>query len=272
MNIFQSILLGIVQGLTEFIPVSSTAHLLLTAWLFNWQFDSHVEFVFDILLQWGTLVAVFVYFWKDLWQIACAVPRDLLKRQPFASAEARLGWLILLATLPAGLALALKGLVEGLHQQPLAVILILMGGAALVFGSEWLGKRNRPLTALTWRDALIIGCAQVLAILPGVSRSAATICGGLACNLERPAAARFSFLMSIPALLGAGLIAILKLIELPNFTSYLPSLAFGFVAAAGVGYLSIHWLLGYLSKRSMQVFGWYRLAVGAVCLIIFFIR
>lgn len=273
MNIFQSILLGIVQGLTEFIPVSSTAHLILVPWLFNWHIDANASFVFDVLLQWGTLVAVFAYFWRDLWQIAGAVPRDLLKRQPFASAEARLGWLIVVATVPAiGIALPFKDFFEGLHQQPLAVILILMGAAALLFGSEWLGKRNRPLTALTWRDALIIGCSQALALLPGVSRSAATICGGLACNLERPAAARFSFLMSIPALLGAGLIAILKLIELPNFTSYLPSLAFGFVAAAGVGYLSIHWLLGYLSKRSMQVFGWYRLAVGAVCLIIFFIR
>jgi len=273
MSLFQSIILGITQGLTEFIPVSSTAHLILVPWLFGWAFDEDARFVFDVLLQLGTLLAVIAYFWKDLWSIARAMATDALKRRPFDSADARLGWLVGVATAPAlVIGLLFKRFFESLHHNPGVVAGILLGAAALLFASEQVGRRRRALTDLRWQDALVIGCSQALALLPGVSRSAATISGGLVRDLERPAAARFSFLMSIPVMLGAGAVAVKDLLELPNFIAYLPPLLLGALAAAIVGFLSIRWLLGYLARRSMNVFAWYRLVFGALCLAVYFLR
>jgi undecaprenyl-diphosphatase len=267
MSFFQSLVLGVVQGVTEFVPVSSTAHLILVPWLAGWKFDPKVAFVFDILLQLGTVAAVIAYFWKELAEIVRAVFRGLLERRPFATEKARLGWLIALATVPAVVVgLLFKPFFESLHQRPLAVAAILTGAAALIFGTERLGRRSRGLSSITWRDALIIGASQSLALLPGVSRSAATICGGMLCHLERPSAARFSFLMSVPILIAAGVLAVKDLLELPGFASYLPPLAAGFAASAIVGFASIHWLLSYLARHPMNVFAWYRVAMGAVCL------
>ncbi len=263
--------LGLIQGLTEFLPVSSTAHLILIPWLLNWQLDEQARFAFDVLVQLGTLAAVIVYFAKDLWQMARAMFEGLRQRTPFESADARLGWLVIVATLPAGLVgLLFKKFFESLYHNPAIVAAILLAAAGLIFAVEYFGKRNRQLNLLTWREAFLIGCSQALALLPGVSRSAATISGGLLTGLERPAAARFSFLMSIPVMLGAGIVALKDLIEIPNFTTYLPPLALGFVIAAVVGFASIHWLLGYLAKRSMNIFAWYRLGFGALCLVIAF--
>ena len=273
MTLFQSLLLGLVQGLTEFLPISSTAHLILVPWLLGWTLDPAAVFVFDVLLQWGTLAAVILYVWKDLWAIARALVSGLVQRQPFATAEARLGWLIGVGTIPAAIiGLLFKDFFEGLHHNPVVVSGILLGAAVLLFGSERLGKRTRSLESLTWVDALIVGASQALALLPGVSRSAATICGGLVRDLERPVAARFSFLLSIPVMLAAGLLAIKDLLDLPNFAAYLPPLVAGFVMAAVVGYVSIHWLLGYLAKRPMTVFGWYRVAAGALFLVVALFR
>lgn len=273
MLFLQSLLLGFIQGITEFLPVSSTAHLILVPWLLSWQLDADVVFVFDILLQLGTLAAVVAYFWRDLLRMAQAMVQGLLQRQPFATADARLGWLIGVATVPAGvLGLTLKDFFEGLHQNPLMVALIVLFGASLLFVAERLGRRTRNLETLTWVDALIIGSSQALALLPGVSRSAATMCGGLVRGLERPAAARFSFLMSIPVMLAAGLVAIKDLVEIPNFTQYLPPLSVGFLAAAVVGFFAIKWLLGYLAQRSLDVFAWYRIGFGLLCLVVYFVR
>lgn len=271
MDIFQSLILGIVQGLTEFLPVSSTAHLILIPWLFNWSFDKDVAFVFDVLLQLGTLLAVIVYFFKDLVAIARLMIKDLMGRTPFASTESRLGWLIIVATIPAAIiGVLFKKYFVALHQQPILIAIILLVAALLIFIVEYIGKRERKIDSMTWVDALIIGCSQALALFPGVSRSAATISGGLWRGLERKDAARFSFLMSIPIMLAAGAIATKDLIAIPNFMTYLPSLALGFVAAAVVGFASIHWLLGFLAKRSMLVFAWYRVGFGVLCLAIAF--
>lgn len=273
MSFLQSTLLGLVQGLTEFLPVSSTAHLILIPWLLGWAFDPQAVFVFDVLVQLGTLAAVIVYFSKDLLRIAFAVADGLQNGRPFESADARLGWLVVVATAPAAvIGLLFKKYVAALHQQPAIVAAILLAAAGLIFVVEYAGRRSRALDSLTWRGALLIGCSQALALLPGVSRSAATISGGLALGLERPAAARFSFLMSIPIMLAAGVMAAKDLTGIPNFTAYLPSLALGFLAAAVVGFASIHWLLGYLAKHSMNVFAWYRIVFGALCLVIAFAR
>lgn len=268
MTLFQAFVLGIVQGLTEFLPISSTAHLILVPWLLNWPLDENVAFVFNVLLQLGTLTAVVAYFWKDLWRIALAVLNGLRQGRPFESADARLGWLAVPATIPAAIiGLLLKSLVEDLHRYPLLIATIVAGAAAL-FLVERISKHNRNLDSLTWLDAFIIGCSQILALLPGVSRSAATISGGLLRGLKRDGAARFSFLMSIPILLAASLVAVKDLIDLPGTKTYLPALTVGFLTAAVVGFFSIHWLLGYLARRSMSIFAWYRIGFGLLCLLV----
>ncbi len=273
MDIFQSFLLGIVQGLTEFIPVSSTAHLILVPWLFSWTFDEPARFVFDVLLQLGTLAAVIAYFRKDLLKIAGAMLGGLARGKPFESTEARLGWLIIVATIPAVVVgLLFKDFFESLHSSPVIVAAILIGTAGLLLVSEQMGRQMRGLDSLTWLDAVVVGLAQSLALFPGVSRSAATISGGLIRDLERPAAARFSFLMSIPALLAASAVAVRDLVALPNFTVYLPPLALGFLAAAVVGFASIRWLLNYLAGHPLNLFAWYRIAAGVLCVIVYFVR
>ena len=273
MNIFQSLILGVVQGLTEFIPVSSTAHLILVPWLLGWTLDQDAHFVFDVLLQLGTLVAVVAYFWKDLLGMAGAMIGGVARGRPFEAEEARLGWLIVVATVPAVvIGLLFQKYFEGLHERPVIVAAILAGTAGLLFVSEEAGRHIRKLDSMTWLDAFIIGCSQALALLPGVSRSAATISGGLVRDLERPAAARFSFLMSIPVLLGAGVVAVKDLVKLPHFTTYIPPLLWGTLAAAGVGFLSIRWLLDYVTRRSMALFAWYRIAAGLLSLVVFFLR
>jgi undecaprenyl-diphosphatase len=273
MTLLQSLLLGLVQGLTEFVPISSTAHLILIPWLFNWIFDQNVRFAFNVLIQLGTLASVVVYFWKDVWSITRGVVGGLARGRPLHSAEARLGWMIAAATLPAvGVGLVFKDFFESLHRSPVIVASILIGTAGLLFVSEVAGRQMRSLESITWTDALLIGFVQSLALLPGVSRSAATIAGGMIRDLERPAAARFSFLMSIPALVAASVVALKDLIDLPNTTAHLPALVVGFVAAAVVGVISIRWLLDYLARHPLNIFAWYRLAVGLLCLAVYFFR
>jgi len=271
-TIIQATLLGLIQGLTEFLPISSTAHLILVPWLFNMQVDESARFAFDVLVQLGTLVAVVVYFVKDLWQIAQAMWVGIRVADPFGTEAARLGWLVIAATIPAAIiGVLLKDFFESLHQSP-AIIAQILIFAAVLFAAEHFSKHERDLGALTWRDAILIGCTQALALLPGISRSAATLSGGLLLNLKRPAAAKFSFLMSIPIMLGASLLALKDLIDLPNTRALLPPLAIGFVVAAVVGFGSIHWLLGYLAKRSMDIFAWYRIGFGLLCLVVVYLR
>lgn len=276
MTLFQSLILGLVQGLTEFLPVSSTAHLILTPYIFGWTLTPAFEqakFAFDVLVQWGTLLAVIVYFWYDLWRILRAVLAGLRARQPLGTPDARLGWWMVVATLPAVAAgLLFKDWIEQLHAQPYVVIGILIVFSALIFAAERLGRRNRGLASVTWLDALIIGAAQAVALVPGVSRSGATITGGLLVGLDRPAAARFSFLASIPALVGAGVLALKDLAAVPDAGAVVPPLLLGTLVAAVVGFACIHWLLGYLAKASMDLFVWYRLLAGAAFLAVLFFR
>ncbi len=274
MTIFQSIVLGIVQGLTEFIPISSSAHLVLVRWLLDWPRGPEA-FAFDVLVQVGTLVAVVVYFWRDLWGMATHVLRGLARREPLGTPEARLGWLVAAATVPAVvLGVLFKDFFEGSFAEAAwtAAQLIVNGG--LLLAAERLARRatTRGLETLNLGDAAVIGLAQAAAILPGISRSGATISGGLWRGLERSAAARFSFLMSIPVMLGAGVVAANDLLAIPNFGAYVLPIAVGFVVAAVVGYFCIHWLLNYLAKHSMNAFGWYCLGAGGLCLVVALLR
>lgn len=273
MSILQAILLGIIQGLTEYLPISSSAHLVIVPYLLGWQIPEAEAFVFDVIVQVGTLLAVIIYFWKDLVSIVKAFFQGLLSRKPFEGEDTRLGWYLILATIPAGLAgLLLKDAVEAAFASPRFTALSLFVTAGLLVIAESLGKRQRDLAELSWKDALWIGVAQALSIFPGISRSGATIAGGMTRDLGRPVAARFAFLMSIPIMLAAGLVAGLDLLDIPNLSAFLPSLIPGFLAAAVVGYLAIRWLMAFLVRRSLYIFAIYCAALGAVVLLITLLR
>jgi undecaprenyl-diphosphatase len=274
MNVFQSILLGIVQGLTEFIPVSSSGHLVIIPYLFGWEIPPDQAFVFDVLVQVATLVGVFAFFWRDVKAIILAMFAGVRHRQLFIDPMARLGWFVILATIPASLAgIFLKDTIEAFVDVPVYSALFLMFTAILLIIAERVGKRSRQLDSMSWKDALIIGLFQVLALFPGVSRSGATISGAMRQNFERPAGARFSFIMSIPIMFAAGFISFFDLLAFPNLPQLLPVFIPGFIAAGVVGYLVIGWLLHFLSRYSLYYFAAYCIALGiltiAVSLIVF---
>ena len=263
MSLLQAFVLGIVQGLTEYLPVSSSAHLVLVPWALGWEFEPNAAFAFDVLVQLGTLVAVIVYFWKDLMQMLRAVFQALRERRLTQDPYIRLAAWIVLGTIPAVIAgVALKDAVESAFASPVATSTFLLVTAVLLFIAERIGKRVRPLESLTWKDAVWIGLAQAVSIFPGISRSGATISAGVMRDLERPAAARFSFLLSIPVMIGAGALALADLARLPSAASFAPALVIGFVSAAIVGYASIHWMLGFVTRHSLAVFSAYCAIIG----------
>jgi undecaprenyl-diphosphatase len=273
MSLFQALVLGLVQGATEFIPVSSSGHLVLVPWLLGWQLDPDILFAFDVLVQWGTLVAVVVYFWWDLLAILGAVVRGLVQRQSLEAPEARLGWLLVVATLPAVvLGLVLKDTVEAAFSSEAATAGFLLLTAALLATSERLGRQDRSLDALTGLDAVWIGLGQSLALFPGVSRSGATIAAALSRNVGRAAAARFSFLVSVPVIFGAGLLPLWDLVDSGALKGYLPALVVGFIAAAISGYLCIWGLLAYLRRRPLYAFASYCLFFGLFNLVVALLR
>lgn len=273
MSLLQAIILGIIQGLTEFLPVSSSAHLVLAPYFLGWQIPADQAFIFNVLVQNGTLLAVIVYFWRDLAAIIAAFVRGLLRGKPFEDANARMGWYLILATIPAGLfGLAAKDLIESAFSSAVMTAVFLVVTAALLLLVERVGKRTRPLSDLNWKDALVIGVFQALSVFPGVSRSGSTIAGGMLRNFERPSAARFAFLMSIPVMLAAGLLETVSLTQSPDVGKLLPVVAVGFVTAAVVGYFAIRWLIGYLMRHSLKVFAFYCLALAAVTLVVTLVR
>ena len=274
MTLLHAFLLGIIQGLTEFIPVSSTAHLLIGQKLLGIPADGAM-FSFLVIVQLGTLVSLFAFYWKDLLTIVSSTfqvsrsmltkPRETWNLKP----ESLLGWYILIATIPALLAgYLLKDAVEALFQQPMLQASIRLFSAAILLTlAELLTKKNRNLESMTWLDALVIGLFQIIAVFPGASRSGTTISGGMFRGLDRPSAARFAFLMSVPVMLAAGGYEMLGVMNMPNLSGFLPLLAVGFVTAAIVGWFAIKWLIDYLSKRSLYVFAVYCAVVGTVVLI-----
>ena len=272
MTFLQAVILGIVQGLTEFLPISSSAHLVIVPFLLGWQIPAEQVFPFDVLVQMGTLLAVIVYFWQDLWAIIKAFITGLVRLKPFADAQARLGWYLILATLPAVLfGLLVKDQVEAAFNSVALTAGFLLLTAVFLMLAENYGRRARTLTTITWLDALIIGLFQALSIFPGVSRSGSTLTGGMLRQFDRFAAARFSFLMSIPVMLGAGALELKDLLEKPTWTSFWPLIAVGFAAAAVVGYLSIRWMLRYVMHHSLRSFAVYCSAIGVLTLVVHFL-
>jgi undecaprenyl-diphosphatase len=273
MTVIQSIILGIVQGLTEFLPISSSAHLVIVPYLLNWDIPPAQAFVFDVLVQVATLAAVFSFFWSDISQITKAFLKGLKDRAPFIDPQSRLGWLLILATVPAGLlGVFIKDLVESVFNNPGITGAFLFLTAGLLVLAEKIGKRSRALQQLTWQDAIWIGFFQAIAIFPGVSRSGATISGGMVRDLERPAAARFAFLMSIPIMLAAGLLAGIDMLQMPGLPDMLPVFIPGFIASAITGYVAIRWLLRYLVQHTLYDFAIYCVVMGMITLLVSSIR
>ena len=268
MNLLHALILGIIQGLTEFIPVSSTAHLLIVQQLFNIPADN-ATFSFLVIVQLGTLISLFAFYWKDLLAIVKAT-LDFRRATP----ERNSGVYIIVATIPAFIAgYLLKDAVEALFQTPLLQASIRLFSAAILLTlAELLTMKNRALNSMTWLDALVIGLFQIIAVFPGASRSGSTISGGLFRGFDRVSAARFAFLMSVPVMLAAGGYEMLDVIQMPDFSQFLPLLIVGFVTAAGVGWFAIKWLIDYLSKRSLYVFAGYCVVVGLICLAVYLSR
>jgi undecaprenyl-diphosphatase len=273
LSLIQALVLGIIQGATEFLPISSSGHLVLTPWLLGWQIDIQQAFIFDVLVQWGTILAVIVYFRDDLWQLLLAGLRSLRSNQARQDPIARRAWLIIAASIPAAVfGLLLKSTVELTFSSPLAVAIFLMGTALLLILSEQLGRLDRKLDSLNWFDALLIGLFQALALFPGISRSGSTIAGGLLRGLNREQAARFSFLLAVPTMLGAGLVALLDLGQTADAASQIGPLIVGFIAAAIVGFVAIHWLLSFLRTRRLYRFAIYCALLSLGSLLVYALR
>lgn len=288
MNILQAIVLGIVQGLTEFIPVSSTAHLIFATRLtgLSQTLAAEQQTAVIAVIQLGTLAAVFVYFARDIWNICYAFVRDHLlllrgKTPPGIegsgllgsrlSPDAKLGWLVFLGSLPIGVVgLVFKKQIEGTFTKNLWVIATMMVFVAgLLFVAEKVGTRRRGMKELGISDALAVGFAQVLSLIPGASRSGSTIMGGLFAGEKRETAARFSFLLSIPAITASGLLEMREAVHLLPEGSAVP-LVVATVVSGLVGYASIWFLLRFLREHSTGVFIAYRVVVGALILLLLY--
>jgi undecaprenyl-diphosphatase len=259
----QAIVLGLVQGLTEFIPISSTAHLRIVPALLGW---ADPGAAFTAVLQLGTLLAVFLYFARDVWGLTLAALASLLRPEARRAPEARLAWSIAAGTVPiVVLGLALRGPIEN-EFRSLYVIAAMLAVVALALAwAERRGEGARPMAALTLRQVLVLGCFQALALVPGTSRSGATILGGLLLGLRRVDAARFSFLLGIPAILGAGLFELPVVLRgVRNGELSGTALALGLLVSAVSGYASIAFLLRYLERHSTVLFIVYRLALAAL--------
>ena len=263
MTILQAILLGVLQGVTEFLPISSSGHLVIAPWILGWDFDPATAFVFDVLVQWGTTFALIIYFWKDLWHMLVETIQGIFHRSPLSTPKSRLAWLIVLASIPAVIAgVLLKDLVSAAFVNPLASSIALLMTAGLMTWAERQARLRKRIFATTWMDALWIGIFQVLALFPGISRSGATISGGLWRELKRQDAARFSFFMAVPVMLGAGLVALTDLFAMPDPGAQVGPIVVGFLAAMVTGMISIHWLLRYLARRPLRVFAIYCTLLG----------
>jgi undecaprenyl-diphosphatase len=267
MTLTHALLLGIIQGLTEFIPVSSTAHLLIGQALLNIPSGDKI-FSFNVIIQLGTVLAMLLFFWKDLWSILQAFVLGIWHKKPFETHDSLVGWLVIVATIPALIVgFLLKDVMEKLFSNPILIAAIrLLITASLLGVVEYLGSHKRKLESASWMDAIVIGSFQVLAIFPGASRSGSTIAGGLVRGFDRPSAARMAFLMSAPILTAAGAYEALKVIQMPGTREFLPFLAVGFITAGVVGWFALQWLMKFLRDHSIYLFAGYCAVVGMICL------
>jgi undecaprenyl-diphosphatase len=257
-------LLGIIQGLTEFLPVSSSAHLILARAFFGWNVEE-LGLAFDVACHVGTLLAVIVYFRRELTAMLLAAPSAL---DPSPGEPGRQARLIVVGTLPVvAVGLLFKDLIESTLRTPPVAGLTLAAGAIVLLAADRSGARTRGEESLTWREALIIGVAQATALVPGVSRSGATIAVGLLFGLRRDAAARFGFLLGVPAILAAAGKESLTLARTGLSGDMVLLFAVGIVSSGLVGYLTVKYFIRYLAGHSLDVFVYYRLALALAVLV-----
>jgi len=286
MNILQAIILGLVQGLTEFIPISSSAHLIIIPWLFGWEDKALTSLTFDVALHLGTLLALLVFFANDWVRLIRAGVASIVERRIGDDHDRRLAWCLVVGCIPGAIvgALAESKIVKLFHEPnarhqvsamiAMAVIIALLGAA--LFLAERLARHVRGLSQITFKDGLLIGLAQALAIFPGVSRSGSTITAGLALGLEREAAARFSFLLSAPIIAGAGLKSLWEIVKDIQSGALAQSdlilFPIGFIFAAASGYLCIKYLLRFLQRNSTDLFVYYRWALAVLIIVVALVR
>jgi undecaprenyl-diphosphatase len=264
MGWFEAIVLGLVQGLTEFIPVSSTAHVRIVSALADWKDPGSA---FTAVTQLGTELAVLIYFRKDIWRIIVTWCRSLVQPELRGNLDARMGWYVIVGTIPIGIfGLAFKDqITSGARDLRLiAAAMIIVGLVLLV--ADRIGARTREVKDLTVRDGAIYGIAQACALLPGVSRSGATISAGLFMNYTREAATRYSFLLAVPAVLVSGLFEALKIGD-DKTSTWGPTILATAIAFV-VGYLTIAWLLRYVASNSFLPFVIYRVVLGATLIVL----
>ena len=285
-NILRAIALGLLQGVTEFVPISSSAHLIIVPWLLKWDDPMLTSLAFDVALHLGTLTAVLWFFAGDWVRLIRAWADSLRDRKIGSDPYRRLAWLLLIGCVPGAIVGALaESRIEKLFHAPnkpiqptamiaMAAVIALTG--ALLFLADHLAQHRRGMNQLSLKDALLIGLAQAAAIFPGVSRSGATITAGLAVGLERPTAARFSFLLSAPIIAGAGAMALLDVFSQWKAGAISPNtltlFLAGFVAAAVSGYLCIKFLLRYLQRHNTDVFVYYRWALALLIVVTAVVR
>ncbi|HEY3339699.1 MAG TPA: undecaprenyl-diphosphate phosphatase [Propionicimonas sp.] len=261
MGWLEAIVLGIVQGLTEFLPISSSAHQSIVGQLFFGGHDPGAAFT--AVTQLGTETAVILYFARDIGRIISRWAGSIIGRVPRDDPDARMGWLVIIGSVPIGILGVLFEEAIGTNLRNLWITVAMLAGFGVVLWiADRVARNTLELNQLTWMDGIALGFAQALALIPGVSRSGATIAAGLFLGYKREAATRYAFLLAIPAVFISGLF---KLKDIPND----PTLAWGptivaTVIAFGVGLAVIHWLLKYVSKHNFSIFVWYRLALAAV--------
>ncbi len=266
MSLFEAILLGIIQGMTEFLPISSDGHLVIMPALLG---INQPDLTLIEVAHLGTLLAILVYFRRDLFAIVRQVLHALRVRHPLGTVDARLGWIILFATIPAvvvGLTL-MDFFVQAFTSPTMAGLFLFVTAGLLVFGERTLtGKKKEQ--DITWLDGLLIGLFQSLALLPGLSRSGSTISSGMWRGLDRPTATRFSFLLGVPAILGAGVLGLVDLSRIGNDGGQLTFYLATFAAAAITGYFCIHFLLGWVKRHTLYPFAVYCALMGGLVLLL----
>jgi undecaprenyl-diphosphatase len=272
MEIIAAVILGIIQGLTEFLPISSSAHLILVPWFFGWDPEG---LIFDISLHVGTAVAVIAFFWRDWALLAREAVKGLAERNPFGNASRKLAWFLVVGTIPAGvIGLMFEKTVENSLRSPLVPVFTLVVFGLLLLYAEKKSRKSRDINSYSLADAIWIGCAQAAALIPGVSRSGITITTAMLRNSDRTSAARFSFLLSTPVIVGAGLlkaISLFKALGDPTVEAVsLTVLGAGVAAAAVTGFICIKFFLRYLTRGSFLPFVIYRLLLAAVILVFWF--
>jgi len=264
-DLLQAVVLGTLQGLTEFLPISSSAHLAIFPKFFGWDDPGAA---YTAVVQIGTELAVLLYFWRDIWTIGSGWVRGVLSADARLEPEWRMGWFIIVGSVPiVVLGLLLQDLIDKEFRNlwVIGTMLIVLG---VVLGlAEKLGRKIKPIDQLNARDAVLLGAAQAGALVPGVSRSGATISMGLFLGYERAAATRYAFLLAIPAVVGAGIYKLKDIGDGTNAYGWGPTIV-GTVVAFVVGLAVIHWLLRYVSTRSYAPFVAYRIALGAVVLVL----